>query len=280
MRGFLPILLAVLFWRGSGKEALAEPIQARHARVELISAQENIVPGRQFWLGLHFSLEKDWHIYWMNPGDSGQPPVLQWQLPSGFTAGQIQWPLPEKLTRSTLADYGYQDDVMLLVPVRIASTLKSGDKADLALQAKWLICADVCIPDHAQLHLVLSVSSTPEQNPGEASIFSEARKRLPRAWPRSWKAWASSEKDDFVLSITTGTSVTAAEFFPLLPEQIENAAPQPVKAMPAGAKITLKKSEELLKPIHVLKGLLVLNGRESYIVDAPVTPAMSKAHND
>lgn len=280
MRGFLPILLAVLFWRGSGKEALAEPIQARHARVELISAQENIVPGRQFWLGLHFSLEKDWHIYWTNPGDSGQPPVLQWQLPPGFTAGQIQWPLPEKLTRSTLADYGYQDDVMLLVPVRIASTLKSGDKADLALQAKWLICADVCIPDHAQLHLVLPVSSTPEENPGEASIFSEARKRLPRAWPRAWKAWASSEKDDFVLSITTGTPVTAAEFFPLLPEQIENAAPQPVKAVPVGAKITLKKSEELLKPLHVLKGLLVLNGRESYIVDAPVTPAMSKAHND
>jgi thiol:disulfide interchange protein DsbD len=280
MRRLLPFLAAAgLSLTGCGACA-AEAIQARHARVELLSPQSSVVPRQQLWLAIHFSLEKDWHIYWTNPGDSGQPPVLQWQLPSGFSAGAIHWPRPEKLKRSTLADYGYQDDVVLLVPVQVAPGLKDNDKVELKLQAKWLICSDACIPDHAELHLSLPVSSTPAPQPNQASLISEARKRLPKPWPRSWKASAASEKDDFVLSIAAGKPIQAAEFFPLTPEQIENAAPQPLQTTEAGARIRLKKSDQLLKPIHLLKGLLVLGGEESYMVAAPVTPIRTQAHNN
>ncbi|HLJ29805.1 MAG TPA: protein-disulfide reductase DsbD domain-containing protein [Candidatus Angelobacter sp.] len=279
MRRLLPFLAAMgLSWVGWAA-CNAETIQARHARVELVSQQVNIVPAQQLLLGVHFVLEKHWHIYWTNPGDSGQPPVLQWQLPSGLSAGAIEWPRPEKLQRSSLADYGYQDDIVLLVPVRVASGLKDGDKVDLRRQAKWLICADVCIPDHAELHLSLPVASTPEHNQNQKALFAEAGKRLPQPWPHSWKASVVSGKDDFVLSISAGKPISAAEFFPLMPEQIENAAPQPLQTTPAGAKIILKKSDQLLKPVHLLKGLLVLGGAESYMVEAPVTPIRSGEQN-
>lgn len=258
----------------------AETVQSRHARVELISSRSTIAAGQRFWLGLHFSLEKDWHIYWTNPGDSGQPPVLQWQLPPGFVAGAIQWPLPEKLRRSTLADYGYQDDVVLLVPIQPAASLKPGDKAEINLQAKWLICSDVCIPDHAELHATLSAASPKSQESAQATLFTEARKRLPKPWPRSWKASAASEKDSFVLTIAAGKAISRAEFFPLVADQIENAPPQPLEATATGAKITLKKSDQLLKPVRVLHGLLVLGGGESYQVDAPVTNGRPKADNN
>jgi DsbC/DsbD-like thiol-disulfide interchange protein len=278
MRRLLPMLvLLAVFW---DSHCMAESIQARHARVELVSAQSNITPGHQLWLGLHFALEKNWHIYWTNPGDSGQPPVLQWQLPSGLTAGTIQWPLPEKLTRSTLADYGYQDDVVLLVPVQSGSGLQAGEKAEIGLTAKWLICADVCIPDHAQLHLSLPVSSTAVADPAQAPLFSNSRKQLPKRWPHGWRASAVSGKDSFVLSITAGKLISAAEFFPLIPDQIDNAAPQPLQRGRQGVKLTLKKSEQLLQPVRVLKGLLVLDNGESYVMDVPVTPAPSQAHND
>ena len=279
MRWILSFLAAAGLWLADCGVCIAETIHARHARVELVSQQGNVVPNRQLWLGVHFVLEKDWHIYWANPGDSGQPPVLQWQLPSGFSAGTIRWPRPEKLRRSSLADYGYQDDVVLLVPIQVAGGLKDGAREELKLQAKWLICADVCIPDHAELHLSLPASSTPLQDQNQAALFQAARKRLPRPWPRSWKASAASQKNDFVLSISSGKPIPAAEFFPLTPEQIENAAPQPLQTTPAGAKISLKKSDQLLKPIHVLKGLLVLGGTESYLVEAPVTPGLTKVHN-
>lgn len=264
----LPLLVAVgLLWPG-WRDCVAETIQARHSRVELLSAQNNVVPGQELLLGLHFSLEKSWHIYWTNPGDSGQPPVLQWQLPPGLVAGAVQWPVPEKLKRSSLADYGYEDDVVLLAPVHISAGFKDGGKAELGLQAKWLICSDVCIPDHAQLHLSLPVPSSSDQK--SSSLLTESKKRLPQPWPHSWKASAISNKDNFILSVITGKPIQLAEFYPLNPNEIENAAPQPVQASRTGVKITLQKSDQFIKPVQVLKGLLVLSGGKTYAIAAPV----------
>ena len=272
--GFLLRSLSILCLLGC-LCARAEPVQAHHARVELIAGQSSLTSSQQIWLGVHFSLEKDWHIYWVNPGDSGLPPVLKWQLPPGFSAGEIQWPRPEKLKRSTLADYGYQDDVVLLVPLHVPSGSKLGVAGDIRLQAKWLICREVCIADHAELNL-----SLPIQSGAQSSLFVQARKQLPQPWPRSWKAWATSDKDNFVLSLQTGKPIKTAEFYPLVSEQIENAADQPVQANASGARITLKKSDQLLKPIQTLKGLLVLEKGEAYTVQAPVTSTRAKAHNN
>src|ERR1700739_2838686 len=87
-----------------------QPVSAKHARVELVSHVSSETPGQSLTLGVHFVLEQGWHIYWINPGDSGQPPAFQWQLPPGFSAGDIEWPRPRKLQSSpTLADYGYSE---------------------------------------------------------------------------------------------------------------------------------------------------------------------------
>src|SRR5215469_5916074 len=109
----VPLLVALFAMApaSTGRMA-ADPVQAKHARIELLSEHASVKVGSDLLLGVHFLLESGWHIYWVNPGDSGQPPVLKWQLPPGFAAGEIKWPVPEKLKRSTLADYGYQDDVV------------------------------------------------------------------------------------------------------------------------------------------------------------------------
>lgn len=248
--------------------ANASEVQAKHARVELLSQQTGLRVGQENLLGIHFILEQGWHIYWINPGDSGQPPVFQWQLPEGFSAGAVQWPRPEKLQSAHLADYGYKDDVMLLVPVRAPASY-SGGNAKLAMQAKWLICREVCLPDHAQLEITLP-SSTSAADKNHAKLFAEAKKLVPERWPRTWRITALSQKDDFILSLQTGRSITRTEFFPLEANQIENAAPQTVKPTPLGASITLKKSDQLLKPVATLRGVLEVEGK-AYQVEAPVT---------
>src|SRR6266436_1544268 len=99
-------LFAVLCLLPGGSCSLeAQLVQARHARVELLAQTAGISPNQQLWLGVHFSLEQGWHIYWRNPGDSGQPPVFHWQLPPGLSAGEVQWPRPNKMKTASLADY-------------------------------------------------------------------------------------------------------------------------------------------------------------------------------
>src|SRR5437016_12511754 len=80
--------------------SMAQRAQAKHAQVELLSHQASVPPGKKFLLGVHFVLERGWHIYWTNPGDSGQPPVFKWQMPAGFNVGEIMWPRPERMQSS------------------------------------------------------------------------------------------------------------------------------------------------------------------------------------
>ncbi|MCU1341337.1 MAG: hypothetical protein JWN92_760 [Candidatus Acidoferrum typicum] len=117
----LSSLLALVLILLPGTRASAASIP--HGTVDLVAENQSIAPGRQTYFGLNFQLEKGWHIYWINPGDSGQPPRVQWHLPDGLSAGEIKWPAPRRLGTSTIVDFGYDGTVMLLVPVRASSTL-------------------------------------------------------------------------------------------------------------------------------------------------------------
>jgi len=250
--------------------AIAQQGSTQHAKVELISRQVAVSPGKHLLLGVHFVLEKGWHIYWTNPGDSGQPPSFKWQLPSGFTAGEIRWPRPERLQPSKeLVDYGYDDEVLLPVTIHVPLAI-SDRSAEFAADAKWLICREVCLPEHASLHLTLPVSSSTDLNQQHSQLFAKTDKLIPQLLPRAWNASAASRKDDFVLRIRAGKPIVKAEFFPLDPGQIDNPAPQKLQPTSNGAKITLKKSDLLLKPITVLRGVLVIPEGPAYQIEAPV----------
>ncbi len=251
--------------------ALAEGARAKHASVELLSREASAAPGSEVLLGLHFVLESGWHIYWINPGDSGQPPAVNWQLPAGFTAGEIQWPRPERMQSSpTLADYGYHGDVLLPVKLNVPQSATAGQAPGLTVDAKWLICREVCLPDHAQLKLVMPIAPSATVNPATAQLFARAEKLLPRPLPHNWKATAKSRKEEFLLSVDAGKRLARAEFFPLDPGQIDNAAKQRLQPTARGASIVLKKSDLLLKPIATLRGVLVLGDGTAFQLEAPV----------
>lgn len=242
----------------------------QHARVELLARQTWVKPGSDLQLGVHFTMEKGWHIYWINPGDSGQPPSFKWQLPSGFSAGEIQWPRPERLQPSKeLVDYGYDGEVLLPITIHVPSAI-SDRSAQFGADAKWLICREVCIPEHASLHLTLPVSSAAGVEQKNAELFAKTDKLIPQLLPRAWNVSVTSTKDDLVLTIRAGKAITKAEFFPLDPGQIDNPAPQKLQPTSSGAKITLRKSDLLVKPITVLRGVLVVPGGPSCRIEAPV----------
>jgi len=253
----------------------ADPLEAKHARIELITENAGVSAGGDFLVGVHFMLEPGWHIYWVNPGDSGQPPVFQWQLPPGITASDIQWPRPQRLQSSAeIVDYGYRDEVLLMVPIHVArfDNIGSAGSPLITLDAKWLICREVCMPDHAQLRLALPfASSAQDRNTDAAPLFANAKKLLPKPLPSTWRTTVESGKDTLTLAIRAGKPIAEAEFFPLDPGQIENAAPQKTIRTATGVKMTFRKSDLLVKPIDALRGVLVLPSGEAYRLNAPAT---------
>jgi DsbC/DsbD-like thiol-disulfide interchange protein len=247
----------------------AENPADEHVKVELVSEKDAIVPTEQVWLGIRFDLEEGWHTYWVNPGDSGEPPRIEWQLPTGFQVGSIEWPYPARLSTPPFVDYGYEHQVLLSVPVLPPSGLNEGTTAEITARIHYLVCHDVCIPGRKQLLLSLPVKN--HAAPGaNLLLFEETRKRQPKATPKGWKVSAASVGGEFLLTLKTGKLPVDPQFFPLEPEQIENAAPQNVTLTPGGVQLHLKKSNHLLKPLSRIRGLMVVSGT-AYWLDVPVS---------
>ena len=228
----------------------------QHGRVELLAQQAAVMPGRPFWVGFHFQLEPGWHIYWINPGDSGEPPKVNWKLPPEFREGPLEWPVPSRIEDHSLVDYGYQNQVLLPVEIRPPAGQSRNPQLRIGASVKWLVCRDVCLPEHADLSLTVRVS--PGMPAHENPLFSHADAHLPRTPPKSWRVAAKLDQHRFVLNVITGGRETSASFFPLEPNQIENAAPQTAHPLARGISIELQKSDQLLKTPAHLKGVLVL----------------------
>jgi DsbC/DsbD-like thiol-disulfide interchange protein len=251
-----------------------------HGTIEIIAQNESIEPGRGFNLGLHFQLEKGWHIYWANPGDSGEPPRVEWKMPRGITAEEIEWPTPHRLGTSTIVDYGYEDAVTLIVPVRTETNLAVQQSAQIGAQVKVLVCREMCVPGKAQLSLTLPVKSqTAAPDSMTTGLFAAARKSLPQHAPQSWRFSVDDTKSSFLLRGNLGYQTTRAIFFPLNESQIDNAAPQDLAPTATGFRLTLRKSEQLLKPTTRLKGVLVLSDNRAYWIDVPVSKSSAVQNN-
>jgi DsbC/DsbD-like thiol-disulfide interchange protein len=261
------LLLPAILVMGLTAGARAQSFTATHAKVSLVAENNSLQAGKTALVGVLFDLEKGWHIYWVNPGDSGEPPKIQWQLPAGFQAKEIRWPTPVRLGAGTVVDYGYEGRVLLPVPLEVPANYQVARPVTLSANIRYLICREVCIPAKAQATLSIP-SASASAITAEKELFRTALENSPKAWPSGWKAQASDSGGLFLLSLDTGTSEPKATFFPLEEDQVDNAAAQAVMPTPRGVQIKLKKSDQLLKPINVLKGVVVLpNG--AYEVSAP-----------
>ena len=159
--------------------ALAQAVvTTEQVRAELVAhAPQGVEAGQPVWLGLQIEHQPGWHTYWKNPGDSGLPTTLTWQLPAGVTAGDIAWPTPTKLPVGPLMNYGYKGK--LLLPVPAAVTSEFGAKAlEIKLSAQWLVCKDVCIPQQGDFTLSVPAQASTALH---GAAFEAARAAVPQA---------------------------------------------------------------------------------------------------
>ena len=139
-----------------------------------------MAPGATVWLGLKITHQPEWHTYWKNAGDSGLPTEFRWTLPAGLVAGDIDWPTPHKIPIGNLANYGYENTVLLPVPVTVASTFAPGPLAQdvtIRLRASWLVCRKECIPEEGEFALALPIKSTTAMH---GAAFAAAAQAQPR----------------------------------------------------------------------------------------------------
>jgi thiol:disulfide interchange protein DsbD len=175
MRPIATLLLTLALPLAAGAQSAV--VKTDEVRAELVAqAPQGIGPGKPVWLGLVIEHAPHWHTYWKNPGDSGLPTTLTWQLPAGAAAGEIAWPTPQRLPVGPLINYGYEGKLLLPVPLTVLPEFK-GETLNIKLSAQWLVCKDICIPQQGEFALRVPVQAT---TAGHAALFDAAWKAQPR----------------------------------------------------------------------------------------------------
>lgn len=137
--------------------AHADPIRAPHITVELLSEREAVAPHETQYIGIRFTPDPEWHVYWKNPGDSGLTPKVEWKFePNEATASEFIYPAPERIQVGPIVNFGYHGDVLLLAKLN-TEDLKPGSEIQINAQTRWLVCKQECVPGKASLSLKLPV---------------------------------------------------------------------------------------------------------------------------
>jgi thiol:disulfide interchange protein len=254
--------------------------RAAHTQAQLLLGDESARPGDTVLVGVRLKMESGWHTYWKNPGSAGTPTKIQWQLPTGITAGEIQWPLPVKIPPDEVITYGYENEAVLLVPLKLAANLKPGP-LDLKAKVSWLECKEQCIPADATVQATLNIGTETKASP-DAAVINSWKAKTPRADKLfSFKVRWEKKVDSDTRTVIIEGSQTAADILPI--EKVE-FFPDPndqFEVQPATEKLPLASGFAVRKAIKefsewpaTLSGVIVIEGngqKNGFELNEPIT---------
>ena len=232
--------------------------------------------------GVQFEIDEGWHIYWMNPGQTGLATEVTFDS-DGATPQMLRWPAPSvfRTAQGFITSYGYEDEVFLY-----AEILPDDDAEGVIVvraTADYLVCAQTCIPGRHEMELTVPVG---EQLPvvGAEATFQAAWDRRARAasewgWTLAIDAPRSvlepGESYEIALRLDTGPEETPlGEGGPLrrddpievlVPARVQQltVSPTAVHGAPEGRRglsivATVTAGPDLIETNQVLDGVLLV----------------------
>jgi len=236
-------------WLALASLALTVPAAPKpHTTAELLLPVSSARPGDTVQAAVHLRMEGNWHTYWKNSGESGAPTEIAWQLPSGVTAGEIQWPTPERLEAEGLTTFVFHKEATLLVPLKLAANLKPGP-LELKAKVSWLECDELCVPGEGNVSATLNIG--PESQPSDNAVLIEAAKtKLPSTnWnglSARWETDSTNTTRNLLIEWGTKSANSDYEFFPYASDDYEVAPKServPRSELHVAIRLQVKKSK-------------------------------------
>ncbi len=255
---------------------IGQASQTPHSEVSLISSVSKFQSGAPFWAAVRFKIEKDWHIYWTNPGDTGEPTNIKWQVPTGWKVEPQRWLPPKKVLTGDIVSYAYESEALFLAKITPPAKAKAGD---IKVSATWLICKDVCLKASKELKLSLQPAAKAAVNKSGADLIQKARTQL----PASASGWTFSARRQNGAVIFKGghpsmtVNPAGAYFYSSEPAVLDHGAAQTFRPASKSFSVQLTESEFASAPAKRLRGVLVPpagktwpKGTKSLYIDIPI----------
>lgn len=276
----LIVILFALAAAGTGSAAPLARVDNPHTDLEIFAHAEALAPGKPIRLALRFTPTPGWHTYWINYGDSGKPPELRWTLPGGWRVADPLYPAPERIPVGPLMNYGYEGPASLVVEMTPPADYAGGPVA-VALEAQWLVCEEICIPENGELSFTLDPGEIGSDPSARTALF-EAEAALPSDAP--WPVAAAMDDEDFRLSVDLPAEeaglVETAYFYPHQEGLLDYTGEQRLTRTASGLALTVPRPGYPMDAERVSGVLVIENaaGREEgFRLSAPLAKSAALA---
>ena len=242
----------------------AVTVDTGHANVSLVKFES--VQGNQTknLIGIRMDMQKNWHTYWKNPGDSGGPINVNWSHNDNISISELYWPTPSLIPYEPLMTYGYKNFVIF--PFEIINSNNKNSFIEASID--FLICDDVCVPEKAFIKTNLQDIKT------DSSLHDWFLKVPAQTLPVK----ASLEKDFINIRFSSPFNVTSAIFFVDNQDIVEHASDQILSKEENNYLLKVKKIVDA-EPFANLSGVISINNNESFIIDTEIDGAPQNSLN-
>ena len=227
MKAFFLSLCLFFFASLPGYAAESPSVDTGRVVASLVSSNDSAAPGETIELALRTILDPHWHTYWRNPGDSGEPVHLEWQLPQGWEPGEITWPLPKTLPTGPIINYGFEGAPIFPVSVIVPQNAEPGTTETLALDFYYLVCKDICIPENGSATIEMPIGESVKDARWNA-LIQDAINTAPKPSPISAAITQVNEQAVLTLQDLPEGDFSEAYFFPFDQGVVSHSEPQRV----------------------------------------------------
>jgi len=271
---FVSLLWLVALLTGNARSA--------NTTVSLILDHDSAKPGETVLAGIRLQMNPGWHTYWKNSGRSGEPTVIKWKLPEGVTAGSILWPLPHVLPDPDFTTYVYEDEAVLLVPLKISANAPQGQMI-IKAKAAWQECEKYCTHGDGEVQASLEIGAESKIS-SSSSLLNEWKNKTPLSLPpdsvsASWEKGNSNNVRNLVIRLTEDSGALRSDFLPYISDTYDTK----VEVLPLagvlpgrGFQKTIKNdNEEWPKEVP---GVLIqyLPGEKTVTYEVTLKPTLTK----
>ncbi len=253
---FLSVLVLSLSVLSPALAQESKPDQ--YVKIRLLPERNVVRGGDDIMIGIEQSIYPGWHTYWINPGDSGAAPRIEWALPDGSSIGDIHWPAPDKIPYGPLMNFGYSDNVILLQKLSLPKDIPVGP-ITLTARVEILVCKDICIPEFGEYELVLNDPLAPKED--NNAYLMAAQRKLPVPVP--WNAAYDVQGENVVLKLETGSAAIleniepgSFDFFPVEWGLISNPGKMKMEIRGGDLILTQLKGERSLNELNSVPSVL------------------------
>lgn len=237
--------------------ALAMLADEPKVTLEMI-APVKVSDGGPIFFAVAITPEPGWHSYWKNPGDSGAPPALTWDLPQGWKADPLNFPPPTRFAIGDSVNYGYDRKTILTGVIHPAP---NATKSPFKLTGKlnWMACDDEsCVAGVYEVGLNGSIGATTSLDPKADEQYNAASRAIPT---NAAKGSATFAKGSYTLEAEASSPIDAY-FFSDTEGTVAHELKQKVTKTADKIRIEIPISPFAKEPVKQLRGVLLTQGRD------------------